>query len=362
MLQRPPTLSDVPLWTLGHACPMPTNLRTLFKNWPADKLNLLVTAQQKRDAIEEIILKDAYSVAQKLERVNEYLPYALAMEKEMKGNQSITANKENRFKWKQTPLVTSKYLDRSFNADFIQNEVLHVIWLRGVLLLNNAYVQYKADQLEASVQSLRESAGVFLYLANDRLRVTTEPVAIEFQAPVFNSFSSVALAEAYSLIAAKAEADGLAPAAIGKLCYAISTTYNNAFDAIKAATPEKAIHEQYCNWVNGIQKYFFALAAINMGYSQASAQKDGQAIGLYKLAISRLDGIDKLDKHNVRLNQASVNILGAIKPVESKLAKDNAAIKAEYVPPANESEQFITASCTTLPNLPTAIPFQPPTL
>ena len=225
---RPKTLPVVPLFTLGHACPKETNLLEVFTGWPSNKIQLLHQAQELRNAIKDNILKETISVPEKLNMVNQYLPYALAIEKIKNENPGIKHNSKAKIRWKQSPIVVSKYIDRVFYGDTFFNEVLHVIWLRAVLLLNNAFLLSQSGTVEEAVSCLRECSGIFLYLANDRLRISTEPVAVEFQAPVFNSFSSLAIGQAYGLIAAKGENDGINASALGKLCYTISTTFSSS--------------------------------------------------------------------------------------------------------------------------------------
>ncbi|OHT09852.1 hypothetical protein TRFO_04373 [Tritrichomonas foetus] len=357
---RPLTLTKTPLFTLGHACPQDVQLKSLFINWPHDNLKLLSTAQEMRDKIKSNITSDKYPFSAKLEMVNNYLPVALAMEKIKKENAKVTANKENRFKWKQSPIVINKYLERNFNSDYIANEVLHVIWLKAILLLNHSYLLYTGNDIEKAIATLKECAGIFHYLSADRLRVSNEPVAIEFQAPVFNSFTSLALGQAYSLIAAKGEADGISPSALGKLCYTVSATYSSALDAIKTAKPPEAIHEQFIHWLTGVKLFYQAAAAANLAYAQNAAQAIGKSIGLIRLAIGYLEQAVKLDKHNIRLNEASNELIAALQPIDKKWTQENFTVQAEYVPPAAEAEMIMTTTCTMMPNLPQPTPFSLP--
>ena len=357
---RPRTLSVCPLFTLGHACPGDTNLLEVFINWPSNKLQLLHQAQEYRDALKDNVLKETISVAEKLRMVDQYLPFALAIEKIKSENPNVKANGKIKIRWKQSPIVVSKYIDRVFYGDTFFNEVLHVIWLRAVLLLNNAYVLYNSGTIEESVACLRECSGIFLYLANDRLRISSEPVAVEFQAPVFNSFSALAIGQAYELIAGKGEGDGINSSALAKLCYTISTTFSGSLDAVEGCKPPNAVHEQYKNWVNGIKHFFLATAAINMGYAQMDKQESGQALGLLRLAIHYLDEIGTYDRHNIRLNDASKKLADAIRPIEKKWTSENFSFQAKYVLPLKEAEMFITTNCISMPNLPQPIPFQLP--
>lgn len=357
---KPKTLATVPLFTLGHACPGETNLLEVFTNWPSNKLQLLHQAQEYRDALKDNVLKESISVAEKLRMVDQYLPFALAIEKIKAENPHVKSNGKAKIRWKQSPIVVSKYIDRVFYGDTFFNEVLHLIWLRAVLLLNNAYVLYTSGTVEEAVSCLRECSGIFLYLANDRLRISTEPVAVEFQAPVFNSFSSLAIGQAYGLIAAKGEGDGINCSALGKLCYTISTTFSSSFDSVEGCKPPNAVHEQYKNWVNGIKHFFMALAAINMAYSQIDKQEIGNALGLIRLGIHYLDEIITYDRHNIRLNNASKTLADSLRPLEKKWTSENFSFQAKYVLPFKEAEMFITTNCISMPNLPQPTPFQLP--
>ena len=358
-MARITTLAKIPLFSLTHAQPDPdTDIRSCFVYWPNDHLNILSSAQKMRNAIAKEIGDQQIPQMRKIEIVDKYLPYAIAMEKIKNDSTKVKASKENKFKWRQSPVVVSKYIDRSFSADYVANEVLHTIWLKGILLLNFATILSKEDDLEKAITTLKECAGVFQYLASDRLRMSNETVAIEFQAPVFNSFTSLALAEAYALIAYKGEQDGISQSALGKLAYTVSATFSSALDAINSAKPNtKFIHQQYINFITGAKLFFQAVSAVNLAFHVKGQSQIGKAIGLIRLAINYLDKAIKLDKHNLRLNEAIKELAPQLPQYDKKWTDENALIQAEYIPPFAEAEMFMTTTCTMMPNLPQPIQF-----
>lgn len=296
----------------------------------------------------------------RLEDLNKYLPLALAIEKEKIENVKIKASGE-KIKWKQTPIVIQKYQDRAFDGNYWSVEILHLVWLKANELLNSAYLLAQSDDVEGAIGQLKEVAGVFHFLASDRLRVTGgESVPVEFQAPVFNSMMSLSLGQVYALIASKGESDGLPSSALGKLCYTISATYSSALDAINNVKPAKIIHEQYINWLVSIKAYYHACAAIHLAYANKAKGALGKAISLMRVAIKDLNGISKLDRHNIRLNGPADALLENAQKVEPEWTKENFDIQNDYVPTPEESEMFITTSCTIMPNLPQPTPFVMP--
>ena len=354
--------AETPLWSLTHGFPEQTNLGKVFHHWPVEKQQLLMDAQNARDLILEHLKQEGASMELRLQDVDRYLPLALAIEKEKNSNAKITVDKDERIRWRQTPIVVSKYVDRSFSGDYWGVEVLHVIWLRAIELLNNGFVLYKANELEASIKQFREVAGVFHFLASDRLRCPgSEALPKEFQAPVFNSLMTLSLAQAYALIASKGELDGLQNSALGKLCYTVSATYGSALDAIiESKLQDKVIHMQYVNWLIGTKAYYHACAAFHLGLSAKQKGAIGRAVAFIRCAITDLSGIGKLDKHNKRLAESADRLLKQAKALEGPWAKENFDIMAEVVPTPEETERIITEMCVIMPNLPQPVPFTLP--
>ena len=353
--------AQTPLWSLTHASPEPVKLGQIFHHWPVEKQQLIMDAQNARDLMYSHLKQEGAPMQLRLEDLDRYLPLALAIEKEKNENSKITVDKEERIRWIQTPIVVSKYVDRSFTGEYWSVEVLHVIWLRAIELLNNGFVLYKAEDIEASIKQFREVAGVFHFLASDRLRLPSgEALPKEFQAPVFNSLMTLSLAQAYALIASKGELDGLAHSALGKLCYTVSATYGSALDAVQSSKGEKVIHKQYINWLIGTKAYYHACAAFCLASANRQNDAMGKAVGLIRVAITDLSGIGKLDKHNKRLTESAERLLAEAKKLEASWAQENFSVQSQYVPSAEETEMFITETCTVMPNLPQPIPFALP--
>jgi hypothetical protein len=345
-------LSSPPLFTLGHAVPSEIPLAKVFPNWPPEQAALLSAAQTARTELIQVIKEESVTQRVRLGAVNKYLAYALGIEDLKSKTPTIIVDQSQRFHWAQSPIVTSKYHDRFFDGRYFSLEVLHVIWLRAVILLNLAFAHYNANDLQDAIAVYREAAGIFHFLATDRLRVIgAEQVPVEFQAPVFNSLMTLCLAQAYSLIASKGEQDGTSPSAIGKLSYSISATFASALDAIKAESVKGIIDPQYDAWLLGIKLFHHAVAAIGLARTAKAADEYGKSVGLLRLAIEDLTKIAPLHKCNRQLNDAAAKLLETVKPWEADWAKQNAMIAMEPVPSLADAE-LIVASCTVMPNLP----------
>jgi len=344
-------LEEIPLFTLILAQPQSSKFDNVFYGWPAEKLGMIQKAQETRDRLVEH-MKGVCSFTQRVSDIDAYIPYMLAVEKEKQENPRIAASKDHKFHWKQTPLIVDKYIDRYFNADYCQNEVLHAIWLKAILLLNEADTLHKADKDDEAISYLRNCAGIFQYLAADRLRMTSNAVPIEFQPPVFNSLVTLSLGQVYALIALKGERDGLSKKALGKLCYTIANTFSSSLESIRSATPKEAFHVQYINWVEGMSYYFLACSSILFAQSQWTSEEAGSAIGLIRYAMKNLEKAISIDKRNERINKACQNLLNTIKPKNEQWSQENFTVYTQAVHDEVEVKRFLSSSSLTQLNLP----------
>jgi hypothetical protein len=356
-------LDHPPLFTLTRSIPEPSSVTQLFRNWPADQAHLLPAAQAARDTLTQYCKQQDSSLSQRLDAANAYLPLAFAIEKVKAETPSIQVAGDNRLKWLQSPIVIKKYIERSFSGLYWSVEVLHLLWLRAVSLLDNASLLLEAGNRETAVITLREVSGIFHYLASDRLRsMTSEEVPVEFQPAVFNSFMSLALAQAYAIIASKGEEDGIPPQGLGKLCFTIFATFSSALDSIQTAKPPGLIAAQYVNWIKGAKDFFHGAAAIYVSFALKAKNEIGKAIGLIRVGIADLQGIPAIDRLNRKLNEQAVAILERAQAIEPQWTESNFRIAAEVVPRREEAEQVLSASCAVIPNLPQPIPFVLPEL
>jgi hypothetical protein len=356
-------LEHPPLFTLTRSVPEPSPVSAVFANWPAEKAQLLRDAQAARDKLSESCKSKDSTLRMRLDAANAYLAIAIAIEKVKAETPTIQVNGDRRLKWLQSPIVIRKYIERSFSGLYWNVEVLHLIWLRAVTLLDQASLHLDDGSREPAVTALREVAGIFHYLASDRLRsVTSEEVPVEFQPPVFNSFMSLALGQAYAIIASKGENDGVPPQGLGKLCFTIFATFSSALDSIQTAKPPELIQPQYVNWIKGAKAFFHGAAAIYIAFVHKAKNEIGKAIGLIRLGIADLESIPAIDRLNGKLNQEAVAIVAKAKGVEPGWTQANFRISSEVVPQKEEAEQLLSASCTVVANLPQPIPFVPPEL
>jgi hypothetical protein len=355
-------LGHPPLFTLTRSIPEPSSVTHLFHYWPPQHAHLLRDAQAARDRLSQYCRQKDSTVLARLDATNAYLPIALAIEKVKADTPVIKVSFDDRLKWLQSPIVVKKYIERSFSGLQWSMEVLHLMWLRAILMLDNASLLLDAGNREGAVTTLREVAGIFNYLASDRMRCpTSEEAPVEFQPAVFNSLMSLALGQAYAIIASKGEAEEVSPRALGKLCFTIFATVSSAFDSIQTARPHDLIHPQYVNWVKGARAFFHGAAAIYAAFAHKAKGEIGKAIGLIRLGIADLETVPAFDRLNSGLNDEAVAILERAKAVEPEWAQSNFRIAVEVVPQKEEAEQILSASCMVIPNLPQPIPFVPPT-
>ncbi|KAH0793829.1 putative thiol protease C06G4.2 in chromosome III [Histomonas meleagridis] len=351
-------LEKVPLLTLAHPSPDKINFGKLFKNWPPEKANVLTEADNAHDNL-LCTLKTEHPMATRIEALDRYLRAALAVEQAKDSDLTIHPT-DVRIHWNQSPFVAHKYVERFFPATYFNNEILHIVLLRAILMMNEAFLKSSASGPEQSVTILKEAAGIFHFLASDRRVIGAEQIPHEFQPGVLNSLKSVCLAQVYALIASKGERDGLASGGISKLCYTVSATYSSALEAAQSVNPKDVLHSQYINWIVGAKKFYYACAAIHLGYFNKSKDFIGKAISLVRFAINQLTEVSKLDKNNTRLNEAVNALLAAARPLNDEWSQENFAVQNEYVPSPEEAELMITQSITSMPNLPQPTPYSLP--
>ena len=350
-------LTKVPLFTLAHPSTNKLRLKDLFKNWSPENQQILNDAQNARDNVVEL-MKSNNPLDMRISAVDRYLPYALAIEREIANG--VTINQSTKITWRQSPFVGAKYVERQFTGQYFSMEVLHMIWLKSVMMLNSAYLQYESNSLEQSVATLKEVAGIYHYLSSDKLRVGTQNAPHEFQSNIFNSLKSLCLGQVYSLIASKGERDGLPSLALAKLCYTISATFSSALDALGTISPPDAIHPQYINMLKGLKQFYYAASAIHYAYYQHGKDACGKAISLIRFAIDRLSSLLTLDRDNTRINEAASMLLNLIRPLDEQWGRDNFYVQNEYIPTKEEAELMITQSVTSMPNLPQPTPYNLP--
>jgi len=354
-------LQKCPMFVMSHPCPSILSLKKCFKNVPIEYMDLFNDASEERDELYKAIKSDQ-TMPRRIEVLHKYLRYALTIEDFKKENPKVVPS-DIKIQWKQSSIVTQKYSERMFTVDYFSVEVLHLIWMNAVLLLNHSFQLYEATDFEGAVANLRECAGIFHYLSADRLRVASgESVPYEFQPIVFNSLKLLALGQAYSLIAARGEKNGMGPSPLAKLCYAISATFSSSLEQLDGnlMKPNDVIHQQYINWLRGVKAYYHALAAIYFAQFYVSKEAYGKAIGLIRLAISDIENLLTLDKFNCRLNDVATEVLNHIKELDKEWVSTNFTVYSEYVPSADEADLIITQSVTSMPNLPQPIQFNLP--
>lgn len=352
-------LSSVPLFTVGNPVPVKLSLRDLFRNWPAENKQFLNDAQRMRDNLVESA-KPGVSPEARINAIDQYLPYALEIENEIVSNPNgLRISDSARIHWRQSPIVNSKCAEKSFTAREFSCEIVHLVWMKSVLMLNKAYVLNENHALAESIATLKEVAGIHHFLASDRARCNANTKS-EFQPGLFNSMKSLCLGEVYSLIASKGEADGLQSLALAKLCYTISATFSSSLDALNSVTPIDLIHPQYTNMLRGLKQFYYAASAINYAYYQHGKDACGKAISLIRFAIDQLTSLVALDRENIRINEAANNLLSQIKPLDEEWSRNNFYVQNDYIPTKEEAELMITQSVTSMPNLPQPTPFSLP--
>jgi len=311
-------LEKTPLFTLTPSKLRPSSLEAIFENWPQETLPVLQAAQDSRDQLMNH-MDGKFGNIVRVQDVDRYIAQFVNIEHEKLTNPRIGSSKSNKFGWRQSPLVVEKYMDRSFPGTYCQNEELHLIFLRAILLMNQGYEDNEAGRPEAAVQNLRQAAGVFQYLASDKCRnVDQSSVPIEFQAPVFNAFMNLCLGQVYAIIASKGERDGTGKSALAKICYTASTTFQTAFDAIKAVNPADALHRQFSDWIEQMTALYHAYACALFAVAQKSKDEDGLAIGLIRLALKEVKKVDNLYPKNARPNAAIAELIKKLEPLDKK--------------------------------------------
>jgi hypothetical protein len=352
ILQRPP------LFTLSRSIPEPSPVKKLFSGWPTEQSQLILDAQSARDDLTKLCKQTDSSLGSRIDAVNRYLPLAVSIEAIKGSNPAIQVRGSERLKWLQSPIVVKKYVERSFSGAYWNVEVLHLIWLRAVSLLDNASVLFDEENGEAAASTLREVAGIFHYLATDRARgANPQELPIEFQPAVFNSFMSIALGQAYSIIAHKGETNNISPAGLAKLCFTIFATFSSSLDSIQSVQPPGLIAPQYVNWLKAVKAFYHAAAALYLSFALNAGGEFGKAIALIRLAIAELEAIPAIDALNKRVNEEAVAVLARAKAVEPEWSTSNFRIAGQVVPLKEEAERVLTAACTVMPNLPQPIPY-----
>jgi hypothetical protein len=339
----------------------------ILANWPAERRSLLPAAQAARGELFRAITNPSTPPRGLLDAVDKYLSYTLAIEDLKLRSSTIQIDQTQRFHWTQSPILIAKYQDRFYDGAYVSVEVLHVLWLRATVILNLAPKLCQDGELENAAAACREAAGIFHFMATDRLRVLgAREVPIEFQPPVLNSLITLCLVQQYALTAAygerkEAEAN---PGNVGKLCYQVSTAFSCALDAIRNAYPRGVIEPRYEAWLLGSKLYYFAAAAVGLARGFRAAGENGKAIGLLRLAMDKLGKIGGLHKDNQELRDAAAALDAKIRPAEAEYQRDNTLLGNQAVPNLTDAD-LIVASCTGMPPLQRPTPFvlpQPATL
>jgi hypothetical protein len=204
-----------PLFTLTRAIPKPISLSKIFIHWPADQSKVLIDAQSARETLVTCCKTESSAVPLRLNSLNRYLPLAAELERIRTTNPTVQVHRDVKIKWQQTPIVTSKYQDRTFNNNYWTVELPHLIWLKAILHLDNAALLFRAGNRDDAVLTLCEIAEIFHCLASVQAR---GDVPVEFQLAVFNAMMNLALGQTYAIIANKGEGDNLPPGEIARLC------------------------------------------------------------------------------------------------------------------------------------------------
>lgn len=276
-------------------------------------------------------------------------------------NVRIGSSKTDKFTWKQSPVVVDKYQERSFPATYCSNESLHLMFLKAILLMNQAHEDNTSERPEQAVSNLRQCAGIFQYLASDKCRNLDKSTApIEFQTPILNSFMNLALAQVYSIIAAKGERDGTAKTALAKICYTASTTYQTALDAARTAKPAEAFHRQYTDWLEQMAALYHAYACVLFAFAQKQKDEIGMAIGLIRRAINGVQKVDNLYPKNERPNTAIRVLIEKLQPIDKKWAEENFLLSCKPLADESTADRFIATAALTPLNLSQPIPYSPP--
>jgi hypothetical protein len=343
--------------------PEPIKLRKLFAALPPDKDSLFEQAQKARDFLAGVVKQETVNEEaqqkQRIDAVDRYLPMALAIGK-LRTGENLRSTGE-KIHWKQCPIVVSKYIDRFFSSDNWLIEILHLIWLKAVLLLNSCFVSFKMNDLDTAIHRAKEVAGIFQYLSSDQLGVMSgEAIPVEFRAGAFTSLVTLSLGQAYALIALKGEQSGLPPPALGKLSYAIHITYSGALKTITAANSGNIFHRQYIDWLQAVTRFYKGAAALILGFQEAESGDAAKATGLARLAVTELEPVPGLHSSNTRVNQPAAALLAKAKERAAAWSTENFQIACRPIPSPDAVEAFLASLCTSMPNLPQAIPYTLP--
>ena len=355
-----PVLEHIPIFSLTNPVLEKTDLLKIFNKWPKEKIETLQKAQKARDILCDHMTQKV-SLQLRLEDINRYLPFALAIENEVNQNPDVCTKVDLKISWRQSPIVVPDYQPRKFGGKFFSVEILHLLWLRSTLLLDEGYLLSESCEYEKSIPVLRELAGIFNYLSGDRLRVTTnqEALPIEFQSAIFQSMNMLALSEVYALLASKAERDNFKPLSLCKLCYTVNFTLQNALQVLSTIneSSKKIIHPQYREWLSASSNFFSSTGAILCSFYYKTNEKMGSAISLLRYAISKFNTTLKLPKCHERISNPIKEILPKIIQLEKTWADENMVIQQEYIPEFDAAENLMAQICTTIPNLPQPIPY-----
>jgi hypothetical protein len=304
-------------------------------------------------------LRNGISPSDRLTLLNGYLPLALSLS-DVLDRYPIIQISDRRLKWTQSPIVALKYRNRIFNGSLWDLEILHCVFLKGILLLD---VAVTAATPEVAVGSLREAAGVFQYLVSDATRdfpVTQPPV--EFQPVVLNALVSLALAEAWSVIVTRGEDDPTKLVALGNVCFTGFSALSAAVGAIQRV-PRGVIHPQFVNWLAAETLVLHAGAALFLCFSAKQKGEMGEALGLVRVAIDDLQKSIALDSNNKKINESAAGLLSRAEAANVKWGNDNFRLHQQAVLEKESAQNKLASTGRLIGNsLPQAIPFVLPTV
>ena len=353
-------LEKVPLFTLTPSKFNQEKLEAIFPKWPMEKLDYLNQAQVYRDLLCEH-LKMRQPCMTRIADIDKYRPMFGSIEKEKLGNPRIEASPKHKFHWVQTPIVVEKYVERTFSANYCMYETLHLIWLKGILYMDQAFDDYEANRHEQAVINLRTAAGIFEYLASDKCRcIDKQSAPIEFQPAVFNALMNLMLGQAYLIIASKAEFNGAGKKAIGKICYAAHTSFQTANDAIKGATPIESIEPQFIHWLEQILEISQAFTCVMFAYDSKKNDEDGMAVGLLNLAINHLKKVEKIEPKNLRPNNCIKGLIATLEPLKTKWGEENFLMNNKVVANEVDATRYLATQNIAVLSVPQAVPYSQP--
>jgi hypothetical protein len=350
-----PIFRPAPAFTLTRSVPHHCKLGKLFSSWPSSESKLLVDAQTARDALSDACKRNGVPASDRLQLVDAYLPLAIAISRFLASSPAIGVTSE-RIRWTQTPVVTQKYRDRNFNGSYWHCEILHLIWLRGVLLLNIAAV---TEAVDVAVSKLKEAAGVFQFLVNEPVpNYSADQIPIEFQPQVLNCFISLALGQAYALIVAQGASTTSNYPGLANVCFTSFVMLSSALLGLKEV-PAGVIHPQFVNWVTGQTQIFHAAAALFLCFVLQQQEQFGEALSLIRVGIVDLEAIVELDSANKSLNESGNAMLDPARALNAEWTNVNFRIYSRLVPEREQAEYKLTNTCKPVTNLPQPIPYTP---